>query len=310
MNGYFGSLIRQTGLSVASWDPRSLASARGVESMGRHAEFGGVTEETVEIAAPRAEPMFDPPLPPRPPASERTESPGPSGSGPKPAEPRARESIAGRDQERGTERGGAPREPRVEKRTGLEGHVRSTVLRVPTTGAAETDSPTAGEPPGSSAVAPSDAASVEAHDTLEVGDSGSDERPSIQGVSRESRRPPESAFERGLVWHETYRLVRDWVAAAPSADELPQSIERHDVVEGPTARPAIISLGTAPAPPAAEGPAGEPSAVPEVHVSIGSISVMVEEPVTKPQAPPPTPPMRQEPAAPPDWTRRRRLYIR
>jgi hypothetical protein len=308
VNGYFGNLMRQTGLSVASLDPRPSASAFGDEGNGPHTEFGGLTQETVEIAGSRPEPVFDPPLP-RPHASGGHEPPGPSGSRRAPAEPRAQELIASRYEDWEAQRADSPRESRVEERTGPEGRANSTVPRVPTADAARVHSPMGGEPPVFLAIARPDAPPpVEQHEGREIRDSRSGLPPPIRVVNRESKEAREGTFERAQVWHDTYRLVRDWVAASPSAEEIPGSIERHDFVEAPPARPAIVSPGMAPAP--AESPSREPSAVPEIHVSIGTISVVVDEPAAEPPAPQQTREIRQEPAASSDWTRRRRLYIR
>ena len=279
MTGYFGSLIRQTGVSVASWAPRPATSAFDEQGNGPRTEFEAVIQETVEIAVPPSEAVLDPLLP----------------------RPRAEESIASRYEQGETARAESALDSRVDD--------HSTVTPAQPADAARVYPSIDGETPAFSAIAPPEAPpTIERHETREIrGDSG--ESPSIRVGNRGSKELPESTFERAQVWHETYRSVRDWVAASPSSEGVPESIERHDSVESPGARRAITSVGTVP-PAAAESPSRDQSAVPEIHVSIGTISVVVEEPAAKPPAPQQTGQVRQEPAAPCDWTRLRRLYIR
>ncbi len=310
MSGYFGHLMRQTGLSVSSPALRPSAGAFGDEGNGPHTEFGGLAEETVEIAGPHPEPVLDPPLP-RPGASEGHEPPGPSGSRRAPADLRTQERIASRYEDWEAQRADSPRESRVEERAGPEERVDSTVPDVPIADAARVHPPPGAEPPVFLGVERPDALPpVEQHEVREVRDSQTGLRPPLRVVNPKSRVARESTFERTQVWHETYRLVRDWVAASQSPEEIPASMDRHDVVEAPPARPAVVGPGRAPGPAAADSPSRESSAVPEIHVSIGTISVVVDEPAAEPPAPRQTREMRQEPTAPSDWTRRRRLYIR
>jgi hypothetical protein len=144
----------------------------------------------------------------------------------------------------------------------------------------------------------------------DVADPGPGGRSPIPGADRESNERPPTPFERAQVWHDTYRVVRKWVAASPSAQEVSVSIEPPDVTGAPAVGPAMMGAGIPSAPAAVESRLAESSEVPELHLSIGTISVVVEERADEPAAPRPTPPARPEPAVASDWTRLRRLYLR
>ena len=146
---------------------------------------------------------------------------------------------------------------------------------------------------------------VPAFEQTEVREIRAPADPAPEG-NRDPGAAPASAFARAQVGHTTYRSVREWVAAPVSADEMAAAMERHDVVEAPVARTPIIRTGMAPPPAAVEEPWRDPPAVPELHVSIGTISVVVEEAATPPTAKPVRPPR----PAPSDWTRLRRRYVR
>jgi len=54
----------------------------------------------------------------------------------------------------------------------------------------------------------------------------------------------------------------------------------------------------------------EPAGVPEISVSIGTITVVVEEPAQQAVKPQPAARSQRQSAPASDWTRLRRLYIR
>ena len=262
MTGYFGSLIRRTGLAVASSDPGPSTTPVG----GEAAAVTDIVEETVETVSAPPVPGVDP-APPRSPVPERhQELPGPSRTV-EPAETRVPHVTARVDDERETGRADAPR----------------------------ASSPMEGQPPA-----------VPALEQTEVREIRAPADPAPEG-NRDPGAAPASAFERAQVWHTTDRSVREWVAAPVSADEMAAAMERHDVVEAPVARTPIIRAGMAPPPAAGEKPWRDPPAVPELHVSIGTISVVVEEPAA---TPPTAKPVRPPRPAPSDWTRLRRRYVR
>ena len=228
-----------------------------------------IVEDTVETVSAPPVPGVDP-APPRPPVSERhQELPGPFRT-------RVPDLTAPVDDERDIRRADAAPDAEVSGPTRIEERVHATPSAVP------------------------------ALEQTEVREIRAPAQPAPEG-NRDPGAPPASAFERAQVWHTTYRSVREWVAAPVSADEMAAAMERHDVVEAPVARTPIIRAGMAPPPAAVEQPWHDPPAVPELHVSIGTISVVVEEPaVTPPTAKPVRPPR----PAPSDWTRLRRRYVR
>ena len=299
MNGYLGSLIQRSGLAFSSPDPDPLTNAVEGEGERPPAEVWAVTEERIETTPPPRDAAVDPALP-QPPLPERQQEPLTPSRTLDAAVPRAADVTARPRDEQESRRAEAPQESTGSQPTNLEEHVHSTVARVPIVDAPSASSPLDTEP---LTVPP-----LEQTEAREIRDAGSGEDLPTGVVNREPQAPPASTFKRAQIWHKTYRSVRDWVAASPSAEEVPAAVEQHDVIEVPVARDPIIRSGM-PAP-AVEGPWPDPSAVPELHVSIGTISVVIEELAAAPPVPQPARPSRPNAAAAPDWTRLRRLYVR
>jgi hypothetical protein len=116
-------------------------------------------------------------------------------------------------------------------------------------------------------------------------------------------------FDRSRVWVETFHTVREWVAELPEEPEA----ELEQVREFSAAHGADIELLAEPHVP--REPIverfEEQAAPAEVRVSIGTISIVVEEPRSEPSVKPDSRrPAAPETPPPGDWTRLRRQYIR
>lgn len=307
MSGYFASLIQHTGLAVDSRQAPQAHVDFGGHGTAPQAEPAGIVEETVELAAPRPESTFDPQVPhPKvfPVNEPEVKSIVGETAVPDPSEfsSNAAAISTGNRLE-------LQPEPVHLEQTAIEMRAETKAANVDgmalETGASHSagesrlvpDIHDAGAPPG-----------VEQHDARLVTDSDPEESASIGSRIAELKVSPESEIERVQAWHETYQTVRNWVAAAPSIQEMAESFELQELVDLSPARRTIVAEGWAPA--LIESARHDSKSMPEIHLSIGTISVVVEE-----TAPPPDrsePPARSqngsEPAA--DWTRLRRLYIR
>lgn len=278
MNGYFAALAERSGISSGGRGPRAGDSGPSGAFAGEESARAGLVEESVEVVA-------------RPHAPE--------------SDPRSiRELEWAGDRAMESTRSAAAMEamePVKQATTERSGDSIATEALERVMGRHVEASSAESETAPRDTLAPPESF-IEAHVQREA---RVEERPAMNPKARETG----GESDRSRVWLETFHTVREWVAGTPGEPKM-EAEEVRTAWPEPSAETGRPLPERAPRSPIVER-FEERAAPPEVRVSVGTISIVVEEPQS---SPPPTrearrPIERQDPP-PADWTRLRRRYIR